>query len=198
MTKTTLPVALVQERNRGDADANLAHIEARVAEAAASGALLVLLQELHNGPYFCQHQDTCEFDLAEPIPGPSTTRLGALAKQHGVVLVVILGAGSTAGLAERDARAPARWAGQRAVPTVTTPALVGDKIFGVSDRSIAYCLDAKTGETAYQTRLSDSGAAPAEEARPTPPAGETPPMRRPAPPAGMTTAIRLTGRTAVQ
>ena len=87
MKKTTLPVALIQERNHGDADANLAVIEARVAEAAKRGARLVLLQELHNGPYFCQHEHVCEFDLAETIPGPSTERLGGLAKQHGVVLV---------------------------------------------------------------------------------------------------------------
>ena len=84
---TTLPVALVQERNQGDAAANLAVIETRVAEAAKSGARLVLLQELHNGPYFCQYECVDEFDLAETIPGPSTERLGKLAKQHGVVLV---------------------------------------------------------------------------------------------------------------
>jgi len=82
-----LPVALVQERNHGDAAANLGVIEQRVAEAARAGAKLVLLQELHNGAYFCQHEDVCEFDLAETIPGPSTERLGTLAKQHGVVLV---------------------------------------------------------------------------------------------------------------
>ena len=82
-----LPVALVQERNQGDSQANLAVVEQRVAEAAAQGAKLVLLQELHNGAYFCQHQDVCEFELAEPIPGPSTERLGALAKKHGVVIV---------------------------------------------------------------------------------------------------------------
>jgi N-carbamoylputrescine amidase len=87
MKTRTLPVALVQEKNHGNADANLAVIEQRVAEAAKQGARLVLLQELHNGAYFCQHQDVCEFDLAEPIPGPSTERLGTLAKQHGVVLV---------------------------------------------------------------------------------------------------------------
>jgi N-carbamoylputrescine amidase len=56
-------------------------------KAAKRGARLVLLQELHNGPYFCQHESVGEFDLAETIPGPSTERLGALAKQHGVVLV---------------------------------------------------------------------------------------------------------------
>jgi N-carbamoylputrescine amidase len=85
--KKTLPVALVQERNHGGAEDNLAVIEARVAEAAKRGAKLVLLQELHNGPYFCQHEDVGEFDLAETLPGPSTQRLSALAKQHRVVLV---------------------------------------------------------------------------------------------------------------
>ena len=83
-------VALIQERNHGDAAANLAVIEQRVGEAAGRGARLVLLQELHNGAYFCQHQCVDEFDLAEPIPGPTTERLGRLARQHGVVLVASL------------------------------------------------------------------------------------------------------------
>jgi N-carbamoylputrescine amidase len=82
-----LVVALIQERNQGDADANLARIESRVREAAAGGAKLVILQELHNGPYFCQRECVDEFDLAEPIPGPSTERLGKLAAETGVVLV---------------------------------------------------------------------------------------------------------------
>ncbi|MGH8083798.1 MAG: carbon-nitrogen hydrolase [Lysobacter sp.] len=99
----TLPVALIQERaivDRGDgnADANLAVIEQRVAEAAKQGAKLVLLQELHNGAYFCQHESVDEFDLAEPIPGPSTERLGKLARQHGVVLVTSLFERRAAGL----------------------------------------------------------------------------------------------------
>ena len=114
MKTKTLPVALVQEKNipdqgRGDADANLALIEQRVAEAAGNGARLVLLQELHNGAYFCQHESVEEFDRAEPIPGPSTERLGALAKKHGVVIVGSLferrGAGlyhNTAVVLERD------------------------------------------------------------------------------------------------
>ena len=98
MNRTTLPVALIQEKNLGDADANLSVIEARVAEAAKRGARLVLLQELHNGAYFCQHESVQEFDLAEPIPGPSTERLGRLAKQHGVVLVSSLFERRAAGL----------------------------------------------------------------------------------------------------
>lgn len=96
--RTTLPVALIQEKNHGDAEANLAVIEMRVAEAAKRGAKLVLLQELHNGAYFCQHESVAEFDLAEPIPGPSTERLGKLAKQHGVVLVSSLFERRAAGL----------------------------------------------------------------------------------------------------
>jgi N-carbamoylputrescine amidase len=87
---TELKVALVQERNQGDAAANLALIETRARAAAAAGARLVLLQELHNGPYFCQRESVDEFDLAEPIPGPSTERLGRLAAELGVVLVASL------------------------------------------------------------------------------------------------------------
>lgn len=96
--KSTLPVALVQERNHGDAEANLVVVEQRVAEAAQQGAKLVLLQELHNGAYFCQQESVDVFDLAEPIPGPSTERLGKLAKQHGVVLVSSLFERRAAGL----------------------------------------------------------------------------------------------------
>ena len=98
MSTRTLPVALIQDIHHGDAEANLAAIETRVAEAARSGAKLILLQELHNGAYFCQHESVSEFDLAEPIPGPSTERLGQLAKQHGVVLVSSLFERRAAGL----------------------------------------------------------------------------------------------------
>jgi N-carbamoylputrescine amidase len=99
MTRSrTLTVALIQERNHGDAAANLAVIATRVAEAAERGAKLVLLQELHNGPYFCQHESVNEFDLAESIPGPSTEALGALARQHGVVIVGSLFERRAAGL----------------------------------------------------------------------------------------------------
>ncbi len=93
-----LAIALIQESNHGDAAANLTVIEQRVGEAAAGGAKLVLLQELHNGPYFCQHEAVDEFDRAEAIPGPSTERLGALAKKHGVVLVASLFERRAAGL----------------------------------------------------------------------------------------------------
>ena len=98
MKATTLPVALVQEIDHGSVEANQAVIAQHVAQAAAAGAKLVLLQELHNGAYFCQHESVSEFDRAEPIPGPSTAFLGTLAKQHGVVIVGSLFERRAAGL----------------------------------------------------------------------------------------------------
>ncbi|TXH65124.1 MAG: carbon-nitrogen hydrolase [Lysobacteraceae bacterium] len=98
MKHKTLPVALIQEKNHGTVEANLTVIEERVGEAARGGAQLVLLQELHNGAYFCQHESVDEFERAECIPGPSTQRLGALAKRHRVVLVSSLFERRAAGL----------------------------------------------------------------------------------------------------
>ena len=98
MTARTLKVALLQETNRGSADANLDAIEAGLRQAAAAGAGLVLLQELHNGPYFCQHESVEEFDRAESIPGPSTEGIGTLAEKLKVVVVASLFERRTAGL----------------------------------------------------------------------------------------------------
>ena len=89
MTRT-LRVALLQETDHGSREANLEAIETRLRAATAKGARLVLLQELHNGPYFCQHESTAEFDRAEPVPGPSTASLGALAEELRLVLVASL------------------------------------------------------------------------------------------------------------
>ena len=86
----TLRVALLQESDRGSVAANLQAIEAGMRAAAAKGARLALLQELHNGPYFCQHESTAEFDRAEPIPGPSSARIGALAAELQLVIVASL------------------------------------------------------------------------------------------------------------
>ncbi|MCC6596420.1 MAG: carbon-nitrogen hydrolase [Rhodanobacteraceae bacterium] len=94
----TLKVALLQDIDHGSRDANLDAIEAGLRRAAAAGAQLVLLQELHNGPYFCQHEAVAEFDRAEPIPGPSTQRLGALAEELQLVLVASLFERRAAGL----------------------------------------------------------------------------------------------------
>jgi len=94
----TLRVALLQETDRGSVAANLDAIEAGLRAAAANGARLVLLQELHNGPYFCQHESVSEFDRAEPIPGPSSSRIGALAAELKLVVVASLFERRAAGL----------------------------------------------------------------------------------------------------
>jgi N-carbamoylputrescine amidase len=85
-----IKVALVQQALRQDREANIAASVASVRSAAAQGARLVVLQELHTGSYFCQTEDTACFDLAESIPGPSTELFGALARELGVVIVTSL------------------------------------------------------------------------------------------------------------
>ncbi|MBS0001531.1 MAG: carbon-nitrogen hydrolase [Thioalkalivibrio sp.] len=80
-------VALIQHRNAVDRATSLAETAAAVTEAARGGAQLVVLAELHTGPYFCQVEAPAEFDRAEPIPGPSTEALAAMAGEHRVVLV---------------------------------------------------------------------------------------------------------------
>ncbi|HET7300955.1 MAG TPA: carbon-nitrogen hydrolase [Oleiagrimonas sp.] len=97
MTRT-LKVALLQETDHGSRDANLDAIEQGLRKAAAAGAQLVLLQELHNGAYFCQTEDVHVFDQAESIPGPSTERLGALADELKLVVVASLFERRAAGL----------------------------------------------------------------------------------------------------
>jgi N-carbamoylputrescine amidase len=84
---TTLRVGLVQQACTEDREENLRRSEEGVREAAADGARLVMLQELHTSTYFCQIESTDLFNLAEPIPGPSTQRLAALATELGIVLV---------------------------------------------------------------------------------------------------------------
>ncbi|NWO05847.1 MAG: carbon-nitrogen hydrolase [Alteromonadaceae bacterium] len=85
--RRTLKVAAVQQTCSTDKQASLATSESLVREAAAGGAQLVVLQELHATLYFCQTEDTAVFDLAEPIPGPTSERLSALAAELGIVLV---------------------------------------------------------------------------------------------------------------
>lgn len=87
MPPRNLKLALLQETDHGSVDANLDAIEAGLRAAAKNDAQLVLLQEIHNGPYFCQHESTDEFDRAETIPGPSTGRIGKLAAELKLVVV---------------------------------------------------------------------------------------------------------------
>ncbi len=93
-----LKAALVSHPCNHDLQANRQTIEQAIAEAAARGAQLICLQELHNTPYFCQTEDTACFDWAEPIPGPSTEWLGTLAGELEVVIVASLFERRAAGL----------------------------------------------------------------------------------------------------
>ena len=85
-----IKVGIVQQANVSDIRTNLMNLARNIELCATHGAELVVLQELHNSLYFCQTEDTCLFDLAEPIPGPSTGFFGELAAANRIVLVTSL------------------------------------------------------------------------------------------------------------
>lgn len=87
---TILKTALIQQTCSGDKRENLEKTTEMIIRAAASGAALIVLQELHAGPYFCQIEDPALFDQAEPIPGETSQLFASLARELGVVLVVSL------------------------------------------------------------------------------------------------------------
>src|SRR5262245_37385636 len=89
-SKKPIGVGLVQMHCTENPSDNLARATEGVRAAAARGAQIVCLQELFLGPYFCQVEDHRFFELAESIPGPTTERLGTLAKELGVVIVASL------------------------------------------------------------------------------------------------------------
>ncbi|MFP4244154.1 MAG: carbon-nitrogen hydrolase [Ectothiorhodospira sp.] len=91
-------IALIQQTCVLDARENLTRNTEALRAAARQGAQLGILQELHTGPYFCQTEDTDLFDRAEPIPGPTTEALGALAAELGMVIVASLFERRAAGL----------------------------------------------------------------------------------------------------
>ena len=82
--------ALIQQHNTGDLRDNRLRLGEKIRSAATDGAELIVLQELHDGLYFCQTEDVDLFDLAEPIPGPATDFYGQLAQELGVVIVTSL------------------------------------------------------------------------------------------------------------
>ena len=85
-----LKIGFLQQHNTADVRGNILRLAEGVAGLARRGAELIVLQELHNSLYFCQVEDVNNFDLAEPIPGPSTQIFGELARQYGVVIVTSL------------------------------------------------------------------------------------------------------------
>ena len=93
-----LNIGLIQQHNTADIADNIKRLTEGIRELAAKGAQLIVLQELHNSLYFCQEENVDTFNLAEPIPGPSTELFGKLAKELGVVIVTSLFERRAAGL----------------------------------------------------------------------------------------------------
>ncbi len=93
-----MKIGIIQQSCSADVEANKQKLAANIAHVVGDGAELVVLQELHNSPYFCQVEDVDNCNLAEPIPGPSTDFYGQLAKQYGIVLVTSLFERRAAGL----------------------------------------------------------------------------------------------------
>ena len=85
-----MKIGLIQQHNTSDRSDNRQRLGEKIQQLAHEGAELIVLQELHNGLYFCQTEDVNVFDQAEPIPGPSTEFYGNLAKQLGIVIVTSL------------------------------------------------------------------------------------------------------------
>lgn len=93
-----MKIGIIQQHNTSDVVNNKKRLAAAIRSVAGSGAQLVVLQELHNSLYFCQEERVDLFDLAEPIPGPSTAFYGDLARELGVVIVTSLFERRAAGL----------------------------------------------------------------------------------------------------
>ncbi len=93
-----LNIGIIQQHNTADIHDNMKRLAEGIAQLAEQEAQLIVLQELHNSLYFCQEENVDNFDLAEPIPGPSTQFYSALAKEHGVVIVTSLFEKRAAGL----------------------------------------------------------------------------------------------------
>ena len=93
-----MKIGLIQQASAATAEENRRRLAERIAEAAAAGAELVVLQELHDSLYFCQTESTDNFDLAEPVPSAATEFYGEVARRCGVVLVTSLFERRAAGL----------------------------------------------------------------------------------------------------
>lgn len=85
-----MKIGIIQQHNTSSINENKQRLASKIRALAGNGAQLIVLQELHNSLYFCQVEDVDNFDLAEPIPGPSTKFFGALAKECHVVIVASL------------------------------------------------------------------------------------------------------------
>jgi len=93
-----MKIGIIQQHNTADIKDNMARLDNSIRSLAAQGAELIVMQELHNSLYFCQEENIDSFDLAEPVPGPSTEHFSALAKELKTVIVSSLFEKRAAGL----------------------------------------------------------------------------------------------------
>ena len=93
-----MKIGIIQQANSSDINSNILKLQDKIRVLAADGAELIIMQELHNGLYFCQTEDPDVFEQAETIPGPSTNIFGKIAKELGVVIVLSLFEKRAAGL----------------------------------------------------------------------------------------------------
>ncbi|MEA4904607.1 MAG: carbon-nitrogen hydrolase, partial [Petrimonas sp.] len=93
-----MKIGIIQQANTANREDNISRLQSKIRDLASKGAEVVVLQELHNGLYFCQTEETDIFDQAETIPGPSTESFGQLANELGVVIVLSLFEKRAAGL----------------------------------------------------------------------------------------------------
>ena len=85
-----MKIGIIQQHNTADREDNKTRLAEKIRKLAQQSAELIVLQELHNGLYFCQTEDVSVFDQAETIPGPSTEFFGQMAKETGAVIVTSL------------------------------------------------------------------------------------------------------------
>ena len=93
-----MKIGIIQQHNTADRENNRQRLDEKIRQLSGQGAEVIVLQELHNGLYFCQTEDVDTFDQAEPIPGPSTEFYGDLARELQVVIVTSLFERRAAGL----------------------------------------------------------------------------------------------------
>ena len=100
---TPFTIGIIQDHATGDVAANVARAERLIREAARKGAQIICLKELFNATYFCKAQQSDRFDLAEPIPGPTTERMQAIARELEVVVIVPIFERQAAGIYRNSA-----------------------------------------------------------------------------------------------
>ena len=98
MADNPFTIGIIQDHATDDIAGNVARAERLVRDAARKGAQIICLKELFNATYFCKAQQSDRFDLAEPIPGPTTERMQAIARELAVVIVVPIFERQAAGL----------------------------------------------------------------------------------------------------